>query len=98
MNIEELSENNTSPKEQKQKPKETLEKVTEIKLKETPKPKPKRRPRPKPQPQIAEPPTKWKEKWIDVDGEKVLFVPSGFEIMTKDGWRPVMMRADKIQK
>lgn len=81
MNIKELSENNTSSKEQgvdrsleeqKQKPKETLEKVTEIRLEETPKPKPKCRPRPKPQPQISELPKKWKEKWVDVDGENPL--------------------------
>jgi len=60
--------------------------------------KPNRKPRPKYQSQISAPLKKWEEKWVEVDGKKVLFVPSGFEIMTKDGWRPVMMRADKIQK
>ena len=60
--------------------------------------KPNRRPKPKYQSQVSEPPKKWEEKWVEVDGEKVLFVPSGFEIMTKNGWRPLMMRADKIKK
>ena len=60
--------------------------------------KPKHRPKPKPQPQIPEAPKKWEDKWVNVNGEKVLFVPSGFEIMTKNGWRPIMTRADKIQK
>ena len=58
----------------------------------------KRRPKPKPQPYIPEEPKKWEDKWVNVDGEKVLFIPSGFEIMTKNGWRPIMTRADKIQK
>ena len=56
------------------------------------------KPRPKYQSQISEPLKKWEEKWVEVDGEKVLFIPSGFEIMTKNGWRPLMMRADKIKK
>ena len=60
--------------------------------------KPKRRPKPKLQPHVPEVAKKWEDKWVDVDGKKVLFVPSGFEIMTKNGWRPLMMRADKIQK
>jgi len=60
--------------------------------------KPKRRPKPKSQPHIPEVAKKWEDKWVNVDGEKVLFVPSGFEIMTKNGWRPIMTRADKIQK
>ena len=60
--------------------------------------KPKREPQPESQSPIMEAAKKWEDKWVDVDGEKVLFVPSGFEIMTKDGWRPVMMRADKITK
>jgi len=60
--------------------------------------KPNRRPKPKYQSQISAPLKKWEEKWVEVDGEKVLFVPSGFEIMTKNGWRPLMMRADKIKK
>ena len=60
--------------------------------------KPNRKPRPKYQSQVSVPLKKWEEKWVEVDGEKVLFVPSGFEIMTKNGWRPLMMRADKIKK
>ena len=62
------------------------------------KPRPNRKPKPKPQFQVPQVPKKWEEKWVNVDGEKVLFVPSGFEIMTKNGWRPIMTRADKIQK
>ena len=73
-----------------------LEEIAEVKPKI--KRKPNRKPRPKYQSQISEPPKKWEEKWVEVDGEKVLFVPSGFEIMTKNGWRPLMMRADKIKK
>ena len=60
--------------------------------------KPNRKPRPKYQSQVSVPLKKWEEKWVEVDGEKILFVPSGFEIMTKNGWRPLMMRADKIKK
>ena len=60
--------------------------------------KPKRKPKLKSQPPISEVTKKWEEKWVNVDGKKVLFVPSGFEIMTKNGWRPIMTRADKIQK
>ena len=63
-----------------------------------PKIKRKRKPKPKPQPHIPEVAKKWEDKWVNVDGKKVLFVPSGFEIMTKNGWRPIMTRADKIQK
>ncbi len=37
-------------------------------------------------------------KVIKINGKNVLMVPSGFEIMTKDGWRPVMMRADRLYK
>jgi len=70
------------------------EEIAEIKPKIRRKSKLKR----KPQLQILAPPKKWEEKWVEVDGKKVLFVPSGFEIMTKDGYRPVMMRADKIQR
>ena len=73
-----------------------LEEIAEAKPKI--KRKPNRKPRPKYQSQISEPLKKWEEKWVEVDGEKVLFVPSGFEIMTKNGWRPLMMRADKIIK
>ena len=62
------------------------------------KPRPKRRPKLKSQPPISEVTKKWEEKWVNVDGKKVLFVPSGFEIMTKNGWRPIMERADKIKK
>ena len=62
------------------------------------KPRPNRRPKLKSQPPISEITKKWEEKWVSVDGKKVLFVPSGFEIMTKNGWRPIMTRADKIQK
>ena len=39
-----------------------------------------------------------KDKVIKINGKNVLMVPSGFEIMTKDGWRSIMMRADKIHK
>lgn len=39
-----------------------------------------------------------KEKIIKIDSKSVLMVPSGFEIMTKNGWKPIMMRADKIHK
>ena len=60
--------------------------------------KPKRKRRSKPKRVIMESPKKWENKWVEADGEKVLFVPSGFEIMTKNGWRPIMTRADKIQK
>ena len=66
------------------------------------KPKIKRKPNHKPRTeyrsQVSAPPKKWEEKWVEVDGKKVLFVPSGFEIMTKDGYKSVMMRADKIQR
>ena len=72
------------------------EEMTEVKPKI--KRKPNRKPRPKYQSQVSVPLKKWEEKWVEVDGEKVLFVPSGFEIMTKNGWRPLMMRADKIKK
>ena len=68
------------------------EKIPEIK------PKVKRKPKRKPKPKVSEPPKKWESKWVEVDGEKVLFVPSGFEIMTKNGWRPIMERADKYTK
>jgi len=72
--------------------------IAEIKHKIRRKPRLKRKPKPKPQLQISVPSKKWEEKWAEVDGKKVLFVPSGFEIMTKDGYGPVMMRADKIQR
>lgn len=39
-----------------------------------------------------------KEKFITINGKKVLMVPSGFEIKTADGWKPIMMQADKIIK
>lgn len=60
--------------------------------------KPKRKRRPKPKRVIMESPKKWENKWLKIGGKMVLFEPSGFEIMTKKGWRPLMMRADKIQK
>lgn len=72
------------------------EEIAEVKPKI--KRKPNRKPKPKYQSQISAPLKKWEEKWVEVNGEKVLFVPSGFEIMTKNGWRPLMMRADKIKK
>ena len=87
-----LEENPIPPPEAMPLSKETEETKPEIKRK------PKRRPRPKLQSQISKSPKKWEDKWVKVDGKKVLFVPSGFEIMTKDGWRPIMERADKIQK
>lgn len=74
----------------------TSKEIAEVKPKI--KRKPNRKPKPKYQSQVSAPPKKWEEKWVEVDGEKVLFVPSGFEIMTKNGWRPLMMRADKIKK
>ena len=74
----------------------TSKEIAEVKPKI--KRKPNRKPRPKYQSQVSVPLKKWEEKWVEVDGEKVLFVPSGFEIMTKNGWRPLMMRADKIKK
>jgi len=37
-------------------------------------------------------------KVIKINGQNVLMLPSGFEIMTKGGWRSVMMRADRIYK
>jgi len=39
---------------------------------------------------------KYKNKMIKIDGRNVLLIPSGFEIKTSEGWRPVMMRADKM--
>ena len=38
----------------------------------------------------------YKNKMIKIDGRNVLLIPSGFEIKTSEGWRPVMMRADKM--
>lgn len=73
-------------------PKEIAETKPKIKRK------PKRRSKPKPQLQVPEAPKKWEDKWVKVGGKMVLFVPSGFEIMTKNGWRPIMVRADKIEK
>jgi hypothetical protein len=70
--------------------------ITEIKPRIIRKPKPRRKP--KHQPPVSGMTKKWEPKWVKIDGEKVLFVPSGFEIMTKDGWRPIMERADKIEK
>jgi len=37
-----------------------------------------------------------KSKMVKIDGRYVFMIPSGFEIKTSEGWRPVMMRADKI--
>jgi len=89
-----------TPLEEKSAPPiETMPPSKEIaETKPTIKRKSKRRPKPKPRPQIPEAPKKWEEKWVEVDGKKVLFVPSGFEIMTKNGWRPIMERADKYTK
>ena len=87
-----LEEKPISPAEVMSPSKEIAETKPKIKRK------PKRRPKPRPQPHVPEAAKKWKEKWVNVDGKKVLFVPSGFDIMTKNGWRPLMMRADKIQK
>lgn len=39
----------------------------------------------------------YKNKIVMIDGEKVSMIPSGFEIMTRSGWKPIMMRADKIK-
>jgi ribosomal protein L23 len=39
-----------------------------------------------------------KDKVVIMDGQEVLMIPSGFEIMTRSGWKPIMMRADKINK
>ena len=87
-----LLEKPVSPREAAPPSKET----TEIKPEIIRKPKPRCEPRPMPQiPEVAE---KWKEKWVEMEGKKILFVPSGFEIITKNGWRPVMTRADKIKK
>lgn len=87
-----LEEKPVPPTEVISPPKEIAETKPKIKRK------PKRRPKPKPQLQIPEAPKKWEDKWVNVNGEKVLFVPSGFEIMTKNGLRLIMTRADKIQK
>ena len=87
-----LEEKPISPAEVILSPKEIAKVEPKIKRK------PKRKPKPNPQLQIPETPKKWEDKWVNVNGEKVLFVPSGFEIMTKNGWRPIMTRADKIQK
>jgi len=38
----------------------------------------------------------YKSKMIKIDGRNVLLIPSGFEIKTSEGWKPVMMWADKI--
>ena len=87
------------PEEKVIPPAETMPPSKEIaEIKPAIKRKPKRRPKTKPQPHIPEVAKKWEDKWVEVDGKKVLFVPSGFEIMTKNGWRPIMTRADKIQK
>ena len=75
-----------------------FKKIAEIKSNIRRKLKFKRKPEPKPQPHVPEVAKKWEDKWVDVDGKKVLFVPSSFEIMTKDGYKPVMMRADRIQR
>ena len=87
-----LEEKPISPAEVISPSKEIVEVKPKIKRK------PKRKPKPKSQSPISEITKKWEEKWVNVDGKKVLFVPSGFEIMTKNGWRPIMTRADKIQK
>jgi hypothetical protein len=87
-----LEEKPVPPAEVIPPPKEIAEVKPKIKRK------PKRRPKPKPQSHVPEVAKKWEDKWVEVDGKKVLFVPSGFEIMTKNGWRPIMTRADKIQK
>ncbi len=95
----EKEKENLSPKEKTVLPVEVAplpEEIEEIKPKIRRKSKPKRKLKPKSQ--IPEMTRKWEEKWVNVDGKKVLFVPSGFEIMTKNGWRPIMTRADKIQK
>lgn len=39
-----------------------------------------------------------RNKTVIIDGQEVLMIPSGLEIMTRSGWKPIMMRADKIDK
>ena len=39
-----------------------------------------------------------RNKTVIIDGKEVLMIPSGFEIMTRSGWKPIMMRADKMDK
>ena len=66
------------------KPPEKPVKIQEIK----PKKKPKKRV--KKQNKFNSP----KNKIIKIDGEDILMIPSGYEIMTEEGWKPIMMRAD----
>lgn len=47
---------------------------------------------------ISKQPSRKEEKVVTIEGKQVVLIPSGFQIMTEEGWKPIMMRVDRVKE